>query len=514
VRERASRKQQTVAETKAAWADVEGLRREGKWRAALSVARRTEALLAGAGADPELGRKFSDLCRDLEMAARLEEVRAHEPGAQTGRLDWAWLGPEFAQAFRDYGIDVESLATAEAAERIRGRVVAEELVAALDEWAMMWWRSDKGGAQRLLAVARAADHDPTRNRLREALERGQRAYLKELAASDEIDSFPPSTALLLVSALARADARKSALEVLRKAQQQHPDDVWINMALAEILSAEPATRAEAIGFYRAALACRPESFAIHFILGHALQQQGKPRQAAEVFRRATQLRPDSAWAHLLLGGALVDRGKLPEALAEFRRAVQLKPAFDPPAQPDADSFRQLERLVEMDDKLPAVLRGQIQPRDAAERADLAFACRFRELEAASARLYGEAFALQPALARQHRYYAAWAAVLAGTGKGKDAGGLDERDRARLRGQAVAWLRGELDDWRRRLEKGPAEDRAEVLQRMNCWLRDPDLACVRDPEALGRLPAAERREWEEVWRDLRELLTKPRNTNEG
>src|SRR5262249_50844614 len=216
---------------------------------------------------------------------------------------------------------------------------------------------------------------------REAFEHGERAYLKKLAASDEIDNFPPSTVILLVSALAHADAKESALEALRKAQRQHPADVWLNLALAEGLALEPATRAEAIGFYRAALACRPDSFAIHFILGHALQEQGKPRQAADLFRRATQLRPDSAWAHLLLGGALVRLDKLPEALAEFRRAVQLKPRSDPPTLPDAGGLRGPERLVELDDRLPAVLRPGSQPRDAAECARFAPVCRFPRLEA-------------------------------------------------------------------------------------------------------------------------------------
>jgi tetratricopeptide (TPR) repeat protein len=300
------------------------------------------------------------------------------------------------------------------------------------------------------------------------------------------------------------------LQVLRKAQRQHPDDVWTNIALAQVLSAEPATRGEAIGFYRAALACRPHSLAIHFLLGNTLHEQGKPRQAAEVFRRTTQLKPDSPWAHMLLGGALVQLNKLPEALAEFRRAVQLGPRFDPPAQQDADGFRQIQRLVELDDRLPAVLRGESQPRDAAERAGFAFVCRFHGLDAASARLYGEAFVLQPDLTEQHRYYAAWAAVLAGTGQAKDAGGLDERARARLRRQALAWLRDELDAWRQRLAKGPAKSRAEVLRRINCWLRDPDLACLRDPEPLSRLPAAERGEWEKLWRDLRELRATARS----
>jgi tetratricopeptide (TPR) repeat protein len=510
-RDRESRKERAAVEAKAARTDVDRLRREGKWPAALSVARRAEALLSDAGADPEFGRQFAELGRDLEMAARLEEIRAREPIDRSGRFDWTRLGPEFARAFRDYGIDVEALTTAEAARRIRARAIPEELVAALEDWATLRRRIDKGEAHRLLAVARAADPDPARNRLREAFERGERAYLKKLAASDEIDRFPPSTVLLLVSALADADAPESALAVLRKAQRQHPDDVWTNMALAEILSVEPATRGEGIGFYRAALACRPGSFAIHFILGHALQQHGKPRQAAEVFRRATQLKPDSLWAHMLLGANLACLNELPEALAAFRRAVQLKPRFDPATRQDASGFREAECLVELDDRLPAVLRGESQPRDAAERAGFAVVCRFHRLDAASARLFGEAFTLQPDLAKEHRYYAAWAAALAGTGQARDAGGLGERERARLRGQARVWLRAELEAWRQRLGKEQAEARAEVLQRINCWLCDADLACLRDPAPLGRLSAAERGDWEKLWRDLRELRASAQST---
>src|SRR5205085_7839676 len=47
-RDRESRKERTVTEAKAAWTDVERLRRQGNWPAALSVARRAETLLTGA----------------------------------------------------------------------------------------------------------------------------------------------------------------------------------------------------------------------------------------------------------------------------------------------------------------------------------------------------------------------------------------------------------------------------------------------------------------------------------
>jgi tetratricopeptide (TPR) repeat protein len=301
-----------------------------------------------------------------------------------------------------------------------------------------------------------------------------------------------------------------AVEMLREAQRLHPNDVWANLALGEALSHKPESRGEAIGFCRAALACRPNSFAIHVFLGHTLKEHGRPRQAAAVLRRAAELKPNSYRVHLLLGDVLVDLEKGPQALAEYRQAVQLIPTIGPNKQ-EADWFRQIQLLVEADDRLPAVLRREIQPRDASDRVELAFVCRLRKLEAASARLYGEAFDMQPDLAKQNRYYAAWAAVLAGIGQGKDAGALDEPEKARLRLKALGWLRDELVVWRERLVKGPAEARAEALQRIGCWLGDPDLACLRDPGPLGQLANAERGDWAKLWRDLRELRASAQST---
>jgi hypothetical protein len=37
-----------------------------------------------------------------------------------------------------------------------------------------------------------------------------------------------------------------------------------------------------------------------------------------------------------------------------------------------------------------------------------------------------------------------------------------------------------------------------------WKSDPDLASVRDPQALGRLHENERAEWQALWRNVEEL----------
>jgi hypothetical protein len=98
--------------------------------------------------------------------------------------------------FRDHGLDVLRLSTEEAAERIQARSVPRELVAALQEWARVR-RSSRPKADTtwkvLLTIARAADPDDWRNRLRKAWEEKDKKVLTELAASNETAAQLPST---------------------------------------------------------------------------------------------------------------------------------------------------------------------------------------------------------------------------------------------------------------------------------------------------------------------------------
>jgi hypothetical protein len=169
--------------------------------------------------------------------------------------------------------------------------------------------------------------------------------------------------------------------------------------------------------------------------------------------------------------------------------------------------------VELERRLPALLRGQQQPADAGERLTLAWMCQYhKHLHAAAARFFGEAFAAQPALAENlgavgGRYDAACAAALAGCGQGKDAAGLGEGERARLRRQAAAWLRSDLDAWRRLLAKDPKKAGAAVRKQLRHWLHDADFAGVRGAEALAGLPEAERQLWQQLWADVATTLAR-------
>jgi hypothetical protein len=131
--------------------------------------------------------------------------------------------------------------------------------------------------------------------------------------------------------------------------------------------------------------------------------------------------------------------------------------------------------------------------------------------AAAARWYAEAFAAHPhGLAgppTRHRYHGARVAARAGCGKGRDAADLDEASRAGWRGQALAWLRAELEARRRLLEGGPEEARRTAVGNLRHWLEDPDFAGVRGPEALARLPAAERHVWQRLWAGVADTLAR-------
>jgi hypothetical protein len=163
-------------------------------------------------------------------------------------------------------------------------------------------------------------------------------------------------------------------------------------------------------------------------------------------------------------------------------------------------------MVELDARLSEFLNGKTKPADAVESLALAQMCQLhKKLLAAAARFYGEAFAAQPVLAEDlpsgNRYNAACAAAQAGCGQGQDAAGLDDKEHVRLRRQALDWLRADLEAWCRLLEKGPDKDRPAIAQQLQHWLVDTDFAGVRGPDALDRLPEAERRDWEKLWQEV-------------
>src|SRR5262249_27545777 len=147
------------------------------------------------------------------------------------------------------------------------------------------------------------------------------------------------------------------------------------------------------------------------------------------------------------------------------------------------------------------LRGERAPADAVESLALAQLCRYKRLYGAACRFYAEVIDTRPEPMRNaRRYDAACAAALAAAGRGEDAGTMDARERALFRRQALTWLRAELDQVARLAGGGDRAD-ALVRQTLKRWQADPDLAGLRDPDALARLPQAEREACRRFWDDV-------------
>jgi hypothetical protein len=159
------------------------------------------------------------------------------------------------------------------------------------------------------------------------------------------------------------------------------------------------------------------------------------------------------------------------------------------------------------DKTAAYQNGTYTPATPSECLELVGWCQVNQLHRTAAGLYAAAFAgaagLADDLKAAHRYHAVCHAAFAAAGAGNDAAQLDDPERARLRQQAVAWLRADLALHTKHL----MTDRAAVQQVLTHWQQNPALAGLRDPAALAKLPAEERKTCTQLWADVAELRTR-------
>jgi tetratricopeptide (TPR) repeat protein len=313
-----------------AWEESLSWQERRRLSEALSAARRAEGLLAGAAVNEALRQRVRSLRADLELLDRLENIRLdRETEVQDGHFNQKGADGLYGQVFQVAGLDVEGLPVEEAAEHIGRSTVAAELAAALDHWAGIRRTirgADDPSVKALLRVARLADTDAWRMRLREALERGDRQALREAAVSEEVLGLEPVTLSVLGSALLDDQEARGQMEAfLREAQQRHPNDFWLNYNLWRFFKTmQPPRPEEVIRFAAVAVALRPNSPGARLNLGNALRDKGQLDEAIAEFRAALRLKKGYADAHNNLGNALKDKGLADEAVAEFREAIRLQ----------------------------------------------------------------------------------------------------------------------------------------------------------------------------------------------
>jgi tetratricopeptide (TPR) repeat protein len=335
-----------------------------------------------------------------------------------------------------------------------------------------------------------------------------------------------------------------AIAAFRAAIASDPGYVAAHVNLGQALKAKGQLN-DAIAAYRAALAIDARDAPIHNCLGNALWAKGQQDDATAAYREAVAIDPRFAPAQYNLGGALKAKGHLDDAIAAYRAAIasdpkegmihgalatalQMKGRFaeatasaqqalkllarNHPMQPAAlQLLQQCQTLLALEAKLPDILAGKVQPADRREWLGFLEVCRLQQRHAAAAALYSAAFAADAVLAddlkASHRYNAACAAALAAAGQGEDAAKLSDQERARLRHQALAWLRADLALRRKQLQSGWPDEATQARTALAHWQKDSDLASVRDATALNKLPAEEQQAWRKLWDDVAQLLPK-------
>lgn len=287
--------------------------------------------------------------------------------------------------------------------------------------------------------------------------------------------------------------------------------------------------------FQQALLVEPLNPKVHSHYGYILARYKTDFAASEVsLRRALELDPKFEQAHCGLGLMYEGRKLWREAKEAHREAIRCLPDYDLPHQrlaeinvqlgdyddalehirfilrryPDNRHYQLMLTRVEeyraLQSHMPDIRSGKRLPRSPEEMLRFAefFGIPVYSEYWSATRFYVDFFAARPDLANAltpaHRYSAACIAARGGCGAGKDADAPNQR--ARLRNQALEWLRADLVLRQNQIRESEAVSRAQAVAALTHWQHDSDLALLRPGLRIG-LPASERAAWDALWADV-------------
>ena len=429
--------------------------------------------------DPTYARAYSNLGLPLQAQGRIDEaIDAYRKALQLDP-DYAWAHHNLANALRDLGRLDEAYGHYQQALRLDPKNVEVE------NGARSVLMRQGRGPELLASWRKALDANPPEYNAwfgyaelclflgqQEEYGRARRALLDRFGATTDPSNAERTSRSCLLFSPSEDELRQGA-------------------ALADRALAARGSTPEWIYPY------------FLFAKGLAEYRQGRVASASSLMEGKAS-RVMGASPRLILAMAQYDQGQKNEARQTLARAIV---AYDWSAE-HADNrdtwichILRREADAKILPNLPAFLQGEYQPQDNDERLALLGVCQSQGRNAAAAQLYADAFASDRALADsvpECRYRAARCAALAGCGRGADAANLSEAERTRWRKQAGAWLRADLAGLVGWLDGDPAARRGLVRLALARWREYPDLACVRDPGELDKLPADERQDYLALW----------------
>jgi tetratricopeptide (TPR) repeat protein len=513
-------------------AQAESLRKGVHFREARALLEQARQRLEPAGPD-DLRPRVEKAQADLNLADRLDAARIKSATLAGGVDAPAAIESLYDSVFAETGLGGEGDDIKAVAGRVRDSALSAELIAALDDWASV--ASDPLRREWLLAAAREADPDPARNRLRRSalwtdpMLWNDPKVMDQLTQDLKAADFSPQLAI----ALSRAadEFHVDSVPLLTAAQTRFPQDFWLNAGLGSSL-AEASRWHEALGYYRAALALRPDASAAHGCLGCALYKTGRRDEAVGYFEQALLIDPESVLAHGNLAIVLHEKGRTDEAMGHFQQALRIDPksggvhfnlgtALLATGQLD-DAIDQFQQTVSINPKSAIAhynlgialykkrrLDEAIDQFQQAVRIDPKFAKAYNNLGVAlwekgrpeeAIEPFQQAVRIDPKYPQgptnlgNALHSAARDALRAAAAEGS------EKERAAKRRQALAWLRADLELTTTLIRDGKVSPQSVANLQIY-----PALEGVRNQAALATLPDAEREEWQRFWADVEAVV---------
>jgi eukaryotic-like serine/threonine-protein kinase len=440
--------------------------------AAVAALRRGDDIASG-GAPEDVTRDLVSARREVEELSRhtrlvrdLGFVGQKYAEESTGQ-DWSEpdrrYSPRMAEVLREFGLDplrdpVEEVANTIASSRFR-----DFLLDALVGW---HWHVGGDRLEQVIRMARLKSGG-VYARLQQLHDTKDVPGLIAFAASADELNFGRKFIGPIFLDLRDAKEFAACRTLLRAAAQRYPHDEWLHFDLAGIcLQMNPPEYAEALRHSSAAALLWPDSAVFQLRLGDCYAGLGSYPQALAAYHKAIELGHGAVVGYLHMGDALAKQKEWDGAVAAVREAIRQQPkygiAYSKLAVILHDAGRYAEGLKAMVDAIQ-------------EYPDLAMEPRYCL-----------------------RYNAACLSM--NCADGLDVKALLAADPAAYRKRALDFLAADLAAIRSLATEHPAQGH-KILQ---AWLAEKDLASVRDPLAIGRLPPAERDAWTRLWAQVRAL----------
>ena len=338
--------------------------RRAAWPAAVAALDRA-AVRLGDGGPPAVRHNLDRVRRDSDLVTALDAIRLNHTLSASRAVDGDAVDRAYRAAFEGAGLTAPGDRAEAVAARIRGSDVRDALVSAVDDWAFY-----VGGDRHawLLAVAQAADVDPAGWRARARDPAAWRTVGQLQAVADQAPVADEPVAVLLSVERQLRYSKVDSVPFLVRVQRAHPADFYVNLTLGGVLW-ERGRLSEAIRYYQAAVALRPEAVVPRRDLAMVLTAAGRPDESVAELREAVRLGPVGPDVHNALANALLQLGRCDESAAELRLAVAQQPGEPAFHQylaicltrlgRDADAIEQLRQAVAL---RPTFADAQVQLR--------------------------------------------------------------------------------------------------------------------------------------------------------